>query len=238
MFRRIFASALIAALAAGIVTATLQACVTTPIIVEAERYEGGDHAAAAEGLLLLVHSSDAHGAPDGAQAWAPSDGFERSFYTATATLVTAFGWALLLVAAMSLRGGPIDMRRGLVWGACGFAAAALAPALGLPPELPGAMAADLGARQAWWLLAFLATAAGIWAMAGRTVWTAAGGVLLIILPHLLGAPHPERFGGAAPPELAAHFATASLAVAAVFWLVLGGVAGAVLARFDRMERPA
>lgn len=32
----------------------------------------------------------------------------------------------------------------------GFAAFTVAPALGLPPELPGMMAADLGPRQARW----------------------------------------------------------------------------------------
>ncbi|MEI2612914.1 MAG: CbtA family protein [Candidatus Promineifilaceae bacterium] len=37
----------------------------------------------------------------------------------------------------------------------------LAPAFGLPPELPGMAAADLGARQVWWCGTALATGVGI-----------------------------------------------------------------------------
>ena len=54
---------------------------------------------------------------------------------------------------------------------------------------------------------------------------AVGGIVLIALPHLIGAPVPDRLGGAVPPELAAHFVSASLVAAAVFWCITGWLAG-------------
>jgi predicted cobalt transporter CbtA len=50
--------------------------------------------------------------------------------------------------ALAARSGhDLDARRGLLWGLGGFAALHLAPAVGLPPELPGMASADLAARQ-------------------------------------------------------------------------------------------
>ena len=79
-------------------------------------------------------------------AWAPADGFERSAFTALANVVTAIGFALLLVTASELSGGLTGWRQGVFWGLAGFAVFTLAPGLGLPPELPGMPAADLGRR--------------------------------------------------------------------------------------------
>jgi predicted cobalt transporter CbtA len=51
------------------------------------------------------------------------------------------------------------------------------------------------------------------------------GVLLLVAPHAVGAPHPGQFGSKVPGELAAEFAVASLFSAALFWTALGGIAG-------------
>ena len=48
---------------------------------------------------------------------------------------------------------------------------------------------------------------------------------LILLPHFVGAPHPESLGGGVPPELAAQFVAVSLGANALFWAVLGGGTG-------------
>ena len=58
----------------------------------------------------------------------------------------------------------------------GFAVFMLAPSLGLPPELPGMPAAELGPRQVWWLLTAAATAAGLALLAFRRtpVWAVGG----------------------------------------------------------------
>src|SRR3546814_9488808 len=90
----------------------LQHFTTTPLILEAELYEGGEPAAAAaaaqlDGVtfggarLVLVHGGSDH-AEDGGEAWAPADGIERTLYTSVATIGTAFGFALILLSAMIL----------------------------------------------------------------------------------------------------------------------------------------
>ena len=219
MFRRIFASAVIAALLAGVVSALLQHLVTTPLILEAETFEGP------LAVTMPEHGGHDHG------SWAPTDGLERTLLSSAATVVIAFGWGLVLTALMAIKGERLDGRTGMIWGAGGFVVAALAPALGLPPELPGSMAAELGARQTWWLLTVVATAGGLWCLAfAKAGVLRAAGLVLVALPHLLGAPQPEHLGGSAPPELAAQFATASLATALVFWLVLGWAAGSSMGR--------
>jgi cobalt transporter subunit CbtA len=124
-----------------------------------------------------------------------------------------------------------------VWGAAGFAIFTLAPAAGLPPELPGMEAAELGARQIWWGGASLAAALGLgliafWPGALAKVLAAA----LIVAPHVIGAPHPGEAAGKVPPELAAQFVTASLVTAALFWLVLGATGGWLFQKLGEREQ--
>ena len=220
MLRRILWTALAAGLVAGVFVSLAQQVEVVPLILEAETYEAGaaDHHEAATG----TGGEHEH---DGG-AWAPSDGLERVLFTFLANLLTAIGFALLLGAGFALYGGPVDARRGALWGLAGFAAFALAPAIGLAPELPGSVAAEVGARQVWWLGTAVATAGGIALIVfARAKWLKALGVVLIAVPHLIGAPAPEGHGGTAPPELAAEFAIASLVIAALFWAVLGTASG-------------
>lgn len=215
MFRRIAISALAAGILGGAVVTVAQGFAVWPLIFEAETYE-----------VATGHDAD--------EAWAPADGIERAAATAAANIVTGVGFALLLGAGFALSGRRIDARRGLAWGAAGFAAFAALPAFGLPPELPGAAAAPLLARQAWWLMAAAASAGGLALVAfGRGVPWKGAGVVLLIVPHLVGAPSPELHGGLAPEALADAFVAASLASSALFWLVLGGAAGFA---FDRLGR--
>lgn len=228
MLHRILWAALVAGIVAGLATAVLQHFTTTPLILEAETYEGAapDTAAlSAPALLVLVHTHGDH-AEGAEEGWAPADGLERTLYTAVATIGTAFGFALIVLSAMILAGVPITARSGLLWGVAGFAAAGLAPALGLAPELPGSAAAALEARQAWWVATALATAGGLWLVLRVAKPLAiAGGIVLIVLPHLVGAPHPGGFTSTVPAELAGHFAAASLVVMAVIWALAGTLAG-------------
>ena len=119
-------------------------------------------------------------------------GIERAGYTLIADLLAGIGFALLLAGAVALarlRGYAIDARSGLLWGAAGFAVFALAPAIGLPPELPGMSAAELAARQQWWLLTAAATAAGLGLVIfARPAPLRVLGAVLLVLPHLIGAP--------------------------------------------------
>lgn len=229
--------ALIAALVAGavgcaVVTVAQQAMVV-PLILKAETFEDAK-AEAAPAAPAAAHSH-APGTPahhHDEDAWKPADGLPRIAFTALANLGVSLGFALLLVAGFTLSGREVDGQRGLLWGAAGFACFTLAPAIGLAPELPGSVAAEVVPRQAWWFATALATGVGLALIVfGRHVALKVLGVVAIVLPHAIGAPHaPAGEAGAAPPELAAHFAVMSLAVAALFWAVIGWVSGAVYRR--------
>ena len=79
----------------------------------------------------------------------------------------------------------------------------------------------------------LATAVGLFlALRVATLPTIAGGVVLIAIPHVIGAPHPETFTSQVPAELAGQFAAASLVVHALTWVLTGSIAGFVWSRFS------
>lgn len=240
MFRRILTTALLAGFLGGACISVIQEFTTTPIILHAEQFEAGggagghQHGAAAdtgEAQLLLAQAPGGEGAPKEGGGWAPGDGLERTVFTTMANIIAGVGFSLILVGCFALSCQAVDGRRGVLWGIGGFAVISLAPALGLPPEVPGAMAAELGARQGWWLLCVAATGAGLWMLVFRAgaLWIAAG-IALLVAPHLIGAPQPARIGGPVPPELAGHFAAASLVIAAVFWCLLGWLSGTVWRR--------
>lgn len=50
---------------------------------------------------------------------------------------------------------------GMCWGAAGFVVFGVAPGLGLPPELPGMVAATLSKRQVWWVFTVACTFAAL-----------------------------------------------------------------------------
>ncbi len=235
MFKTIFTVALLAGFLSGVGISFVQELTTTPLILHAEEYENAD---ASSGLMhpaayVLVHGGETHD-DAGVTAWSPEDGIERFAYTALANIVVGVGFALLLVASFVIYGGKIDSRRGVVWGLAGFAIFTLSPSLGLPPEVPGSLAAELVARQGWWLLAAGTAALGLWLMVFRNEWVfCLLGILLIATPHIIGAPHPEDIGGAVPPELAGEFAAASIVTAAIFWALLGWLSGTLYPRFSR-----
>lgn len=240
MLKNLILSAAAAGVAVGLFTAALQHVTTTPIILQAEAYEGGDgadadhhdEAASTNGQTIAVTGT--HGDTD--DAWAPADGAERTLYTSLSTVLIGVGFSLVLLAAMAIIGVPINVRSGLAFGVAGFAAVGLAPALGLPPEIPGSGAAAVEVRQIWWVFTALATAGGLAALllTGRLAWQAAG-IVLIAVPHIIGAPHPPAYASTAPAELAGHFVAASLVVSAVFWALLGSASGAVYQRIAQHE---
>ena len=144
--------------------------------------------------------------------------------------IGGLGFGFLLAGCFALYGGKVDVRRGLLWGLAGYAVFALAPALGLPPEAPGAAAAELFPRQSWWLGAVTATALGLALLIfARALAFKVAGAAIVVLPHLIGAPQHVA-GGSVPPDLASTFIIASLAATGLFWLALGGVSGAVYRR--------
>ena len=153
VFRSIFFLAFAVGMIVGLAMTLMQARFTVPLIVAAERYETAAPAAPPH-AATPAHSHDE-------EAWAPADGFQRMAFTFAANVVTAVGFALLLIAAADFAGGIAGWRNGLFWGLAGFTVFTVAPGLGLPPELPAMPAAELMPRQLWWIGTVAATATGM-----------------------------------------------------------------------------
>lgn len=224
MFRNLFFAALVAALCAGLVVSVIQHFRVTPLILHAETFEGeGGHD---HGAGVAEHDHDAAVAEEEADEWAPQDGAERTAYTVLANLLAAAGFALVIGAVSMFANLPITRANGWLWGAAGFAAFVLAPAYGLAPELPGMPAADLFARQLWWVGTALATGGAILLLAKvRAPWALAVAIALVVAPHLIGAPLAPDEPSAVPAHLATEFAAITIGTSALFWLVLGSVFG-------------
>ncbi|AMY00976.1 CbtA family protein [Mesorhizobium ciceri] len=242
LFRNVVFIAAIAGLVAGVVLACMQAYATVPLILKAEVYEqvggGHHHDHAAPAATNSNAMSTAAPAPAEATAaaedegWAPADGFERFAFSVLANIVTGIGFGLILVAVSEFAGGIGGWRQGVFWGLAGFAVFTLAPGLGLPPELPAMPAADLTQRQIWWWATVAATAAGLGLIAFRkSLPLAILAVLLIVAPHVVGAPQPDSYETAIPEGLHHQFVVAVTVTNLVFWLVLGAVVGVVRGRF-------
>ncbi len=254
MTYRMLASGLIAGFAAGLFAALLHFAFIQPVLLVGELYESGkithftsSGSSASDNPLMGGHAeaviTDHTGtaSPDQPQA-APADGhaghaeaegdtptWKRNTLTVLFTGLTYAAYGLFLTAGFGLAGiwgYDVTPMRGLIWGLCGFLAFHLAPALGLPPELPGTIGADLRLRQAWWVSTVLATGGALAILAsgrgGVLAWVVAG--ILLAAPHGIGAPQADRFWGVAPPELGALFATRALGVALLAWLALGWLA--------------
>ncbi|MCC6517538.1 MAG: CbtA family protein [Tabrizicola sp.] len=241
MIQRMLTSALVAGCAAWLLAAVLHFAFVQKYILLGEEYETGAavHYAGVAPATEAAATTEAH-SHDGAEpAHDHGDGEEVSTVTRNLWTTVFFGlvyvaYALILVAGFGLArvyGKTITARAGLVWGIAGFAAFQLAPAMGLAPELPGTLAADLGARQLWWWGTVASTAIGLGLLGyGRGLVTTAIAVVLLVAPHVIGAPELEGFSGVAPPEVAAAFSARVLGVGLAVWALMGWVAGFVWAR--------
>lgn len=223
-FRNIVVVAALAGAIAGLGMTIAQQLTTVPLILKAETYEGAapahDH-----GNAAAPHQHE-HG------GWSPADGVERTAFTAAANVVTGIGFALLLVAVSELFGGIGNWRQGLFWGLAGFAVFTLAPGLGLPPELPAMPAAELGARQLWWVATALSTAIALGLLVyGRSAVAVIAAIVLLVMPHLIGAPQPVSYESPIPEGLHHSFVVAAVLTALLFWMLLGGLAGLFRGRF-------
>jgi cobalt transporter subunit CbtA len=242
-FRAIVFSSVVAGFVVGAIVTVIQQFGSVPLILKAEVFEKAaehhDHeaapAASQSGVAVHSHAEHEHAA----QAWEPHDGFERNAYTAAANVLTGTGFALLLAAIFAMRSGNSGVRsvswhEGLTWGLAGFAVFTLAPGLGLPPELPGVPAAPLLSRQIWWVLAAATTAAGLGVIFfRRSVPASIAGLILIILPHLIGAPELDHIETNVPTSLSHQFVVAVTLTSLIFWFILGGLTSVAFAHFDR-----
>lgn len=220
MITRVLLAAIIAGVIAGAVAASIQIWRVTPLILAAEVYENQSDAGAAHAHGAAEPGAHQH--EQAGEAWAPEEGLERTAYTLLSSIVMGVAFAFVLAAAVMFSGRSITAQNGFIWGVLGFLVFTLAPTAGLAPELPGMPAADLVARQTWWWGTAIATAGGVALIVlARPLVLKALGAGLIALPHLIGAPHPQTQDSAVPAALAADFAASSLAMMALFWIVLG-----------------
>jgi len=222
MFARMFYASCIAGLLCGVLLTAIQTASVVPIILAAEGFEPSETATTSEAKAkakIHVHS-DGH-SHDHGDGWAPADGFERTFWTTVSNVGTAIGFSLLLIGILAWR-NTVSLPQGLFWGGVGFAVFFAGPALGLTPEIPGAFAANIVDRQLWWIGTACATGIGLsLIITVPNVPLKIAGAVLLAVPHLIGAPHPEVTGGIAPQELADQFVLASTITNAIFWLALG-----------------
>ena len=232
MIQRMVTGGVIAGFAVGVLAAILHFGFVQQPLLAGEAYETGAmvHFAdsGSDGQTAAGHGQggDGHGDQPGAHGDDGEQGaLQRNGLTVLFTALIYVAYGLFLTAAYQVAevlGKPVTAQQGILWGLAGYAAFQLAPAMGLPPELPGTVAADLQSRQVWWLGTALATAAGLAIMAyGRNLVSGAVGAVLLAAPHVIGAPQPDNFWGVAPPELGAEFASRTLGVGFVVWAALG-----------------
>lgn len=243
MFQRLVTGAVFAGCAAGLIAALLHFSFVQGLILSGEQYEsgalthfagGGEHAGHADAGTSGEDAGHDHASHDHGEG----GGLARDGLTVLFTVLIYVAYGFILIAgfgAASTFGARIGAVQGLLWGIGGFAVFQLAPAMGLAPELPGTVAADLGARQVWWWGTALLTAAGLLGLGyGRKAWVFVLAGVALALPHVIGAPTLGDYYGSAPPELGAAFAARVLGVGLVAWAVLGWVAGSVWARGERV----
>lgn len=232
MIGRVILAALLAGIAAGLFYGVIQHARLTPLILEAEKYEnagGHDHA-----TMATTEQAPAPKAEPVAEeeAWAPADGWERTSYTFLASIVAAAGFAAVLAGVSLLTGVRITRNNGVLWGIAGFLAVHVATGASLPPELPGMPAGDLLARQIWWVGTIVATGLAIWLFTQRSeIWAKVLAVILVALPHIIGAPLPPTHESGVPAGLSAAFAANTVAAAALMWLAVGSFLGFAMERF-------
>ncbi|VXC45476.1 Cobalt transporter [Pseudomonas sp. 8AS] len=236
MLKRIAQTAGFAGLLAAIVLTLLQSLWVTPLILQAETFETAEPVAEhSHEAQAATHQHEHEGHGHDGEAWSPEDGWQRTLATGLSNLVVAVGSALILAGLFSLR-APSRTWQGLLWGLGGFAVFSLAPSAGLPPELPGTAAADLLLRQYWWVGTAVATAAGLGLIAFARHWALRGvGLVLLAVPHLIGAPQPDVHQSLAPEALEHEFILASLLTNALFWSALGLAAAWFFARGARQD---
>lgn len=212
-FRSLVLSAFAIAIVAGLFLSIYQEFLITPIILDSEVYEITG-SASEDGVVFEV--------------WSPKDDIERSGFSFISNLLVCFAYALILLSAMAFQPS-LKVVQGFFWGGSAYICIFVAPALGLPPEIPGMEAVHLEGRQAWWLLTVLLTAAGLWLIAFFNMAFKGLGVVLLVIPHLIGVPQPEfhGFANTDPQAISAlttlwhNFIVQTSLANGLLWLIIG-----------------
>ena len=236
IFSRIVYCAILVGVVTGAVFSLLQVTSLDPVIFASETYEVEE---ATDGHS---HGHDHGYSHDG---WGPADGFERTAYTVLSNVLAGTGFAAVLLALMCLfwltRNRDIGWGQGLLWGLAGYLAVYVAPAIGLPPEIPGVTAAPVEHRQIWWVLTVAAVAFGLGLFAFAPNRYKALGIVFLAVPYLVGAPHlegplfehPDPAAVEALTALHREFVLKTAIVNLVFWLLMGSACRLAFNRWFR-----
>ncbi len=177
-------------------------------------------------LVPLILAAEEYEPESNHKEWHPTEGLERTLFTAAANIVTALGFSLLLGAAMSTRPDSPTWHSGLLWGIAGYLTFFVAPSLGLPPELPGSMAAELGSRQLWWLATVFCTGTGLALLSFSSIpLLKIIGVIFLVSPHIITTPLPDVHSVSLPSGMADTFVWASALVNGAMWILIGSIYG-------------
>jgi cobalt transporter subunit CbtA len=223
MIARVLLAVVLSGIAAGLVMGLIQHVRLTPLILEAETFEHVVHG----------HGGEAHSHGD--TTWSPTNGLERTAYTTLTAVISAVGFGLLMIGVALTLKIPFNQKNAWIWGLCGFAAVSLAPAIGLPPELPGMPSAAFNSRMFWWGGTVMMTGMGLaslyYVYIGKSAWSPA--TTFLLWPHIFPAPQTtSETASHLPAHLAAQFVTASLSANLVMWLVLSIALGFALKKFE------
>jgi cobalt transporter subunit CbtA len=244
-FRNIIFSAVVVGIIAGSLYGIFQQTQINPIIYAAEAFE-----VTGSGDPVMLESHDHSGSQEhehNHEAWAPESGFERILSTLVANILIAMAFSILLISFMSLHNlksskPPISWKTGAVWGIGLMLSVFAAPSLmGIHPEIPGTIAQSLEHRQIWWISSATATAAGLLMLYYGKNPVKLGGLVLIVLPQLVGAPAMEKLGFAnSDPvaitelsKLSSQFVIMTSIGMLIFCVLLGALSGFASTRFVR-----
>ena len=244
VFRNIVFCAVIAGLVSGLVYGVFQQLQVAPIIHAAEEYEVSDH----HSDPLQQTGEDQHDTHSH-DAWSPSDGFSRTIATIGANILVGIAFALFLISLMAWHNhqsskSNINFISGIGWGLALLISFFIAPAMmGLHPEVPGTIAANLENRQIWWVSCVVATAAGIACIYYGPIWVKIIGLVLLALPHIIGAPStgPLAFANtdedavAALTALSQQFYRMTTVGMVLFFITLGATCGYFTRRLVKLD---
>ena len=247
IFRNIIFSAVFAGIIAGLIYGLFQATQISPIIYAAEEFEVAESAidVSADGH---DHSQDqeTEGHSHNHEAGAPQSELKRQLYTISSTILASISFALILIALMywhNLKSNKpkVTWFSGLGWGLALMLSFFVSPVMfGLHPEVPGTQAAQLEHRQIWWLFCVSATMAGLVVLYYMPMKFKLAGIALIVLPHVLGAPHISSeltFANQDPAaisaltELTKQFYNMTSIGMFIFCITLGTLSGFAVNRF-------
>lgn len=238
-FRNIVFSAFVVGIIAGSLYGFFQQLKINPIIYAAEVYE----------VNQAQDYAQSHALGDDSAASPPAARTARILSTLGTNILIGMGLSMLLICAMSLHNlksnkPNVNWKTGILWGLGLMGAMFVAPSLlGLQPEIPGTLAQPLQHRQIEWIFATATTAAGLLIIYYCQRLIKLAGIVMLALPHFIGASTPAIHGYAnndptavaALNQLSHQFVLMSTIGMLIFCVLLGALSGFISTRFVRFD---